>query len=302
MSSKVSRFSNNMQRILQDKGYAYFNLKISEDLILRQQEMIELYHLYSEITTQMLGLPKLKYTIYYKNNDGKILRIETDDVSKAANIWEGQKNSLRLQGNNIQQVFNQELEDIKNETAYTDALTSHYKDLETILKASYGNKDKKYSKYIPEAFERDILHYPHTIENIDSFSQHKWSVEEAWYYLKESSGNAPWYSGGDVLSKMFNVQVKGFTQGKEDLSGKNPFFRITGLTSLRSLEDIANYLISLLNVAPETLEQTVNEVYSLFNQESWEHKVDYNIEQDVEKMTKKITRLKGDLSHFNLTS
>ena len=51
--------------------------------------MIELYHLYSEITTQMLGLPKLKYTIYYKNNDGKILRIETDDVSKAANIWEG---------------------------------------------------------------------------------------------------------------------------------------------------------------------------------------------------------------------
>jgi hypothetical protein len=56
------------------------------------------------------------------------------------------------------------------------------------------------------------------------------------------------------------------------------------------LEDVANYLITLLDVSPTTLESKVNEVYSLFNQEDWEHKVNLEIEDDVEKISKKLKK------------
>ena len=297
-TSKSVRTQNAFSKILGEKNYSYFGLNLSQDLIKREQQMSELYHYYTEILTQLLGLNQLTYSIYYKDDDEKMLRITTQDITKAANIWEGQSNSLRLQGNNIRKVFNDELEEIKNEKKYTEALTSHYNDLEIILKASYKGGNNNYKKYIPEAFERDVLHYPHTINNVETFKQHQWSLQEAWDYIKLSSGNAPWYSGGDVLSKMFNVQVKGFTSGSENLNTTNPFHRITGLTTLRSLEDITNYLITLLNVTPQDLDEKVNEIYSLFNQDDWEHEVDYQIEQTSDKIIKKIMKQGGNINNF----
>ena len=45
--------------------------------------MSRLYHLFSEITTKLLGLNKLTYSIYYKDSNGDMLRISVQDVSKA---------------------------------------------------------------------------------------------------------------------------------------------------------------------------------------------------------------------------
>lgn len=302
MTTKKVRVANKFSTTLQEKGYSYYALELSRESSTRLQQMSALYHYYSEIVTKMLGLNTLTYSIYYKNDDGKMLRIQTSDVSKATS-WlfkDGPSSELYLKGGNIKQIFKEELEAIQNENRYTDALTTHYNALEAILKASYKGRSyqQKVGKYIPEAFERDVLNYPHTIDNVESFSQHSWSLQEAWDYIRLSSGNAPWYSGGDVLSKMFNVQVKGFTGGGSEYTSKgelNPFYRITGLTTLRSLEDVANYLITLLDVSPATLESKVNEVYSLFNQEDWEHKVNLEIEDDVEKISKKLIK-QGQIS------
>ena len=296
-TSKQVRIANKFSTTLQEKGYSYYALELSKESQLRLSQMSELYHYYNEITTKMLGLNKLTYSIYYKTDDGKILRIQTSDVSKATSwmFQDGPSNQFYLKGHTIKQVFAEELESIQKETEYTKELTSHYNALEAILKASYKGKSyqQKVGKYIPEAFERDVLNYPHTIENVESFSQHSWSLQEAWDSIRLSSGNAPWYSGGDVLSKMFNVQVKGFTGGGSEYNKKgqlNPFYRLTGLTTLRSLEDIANYLITLLDVTHDSLEEKVNEIYMLFNQEDWEHQVNLEIENDAEKITKKLIK------------
>ena len=296
-TSKQVRIVNKFSTALQEKGYSYYALELSKESQLRLSQMSELYHYYNEITTKMLGLNKLTYSIYYKTDDGKMLRIQTSDVSKATSwmFQDGPSNQLYLKGHTIKQVFAEELESIQKETEYTKELTSHYNALEAILKASYKGKSyqQKVGKYIPEAFERDVLNYPHTVENVESFSQHSWSLQEAWDLIRLSSGNAPWYSGGDVLSKMFNVQVKGFTGGGSEYNKKgqlNLFYRLTGLTTLRSLEDIANYLITLLDVTHDSLEEKVNEIYMLFNQEDWEHRVNLEIENDAEKITKKLIR------------
>ena len=307
-TTKSVRVMNNFSKTLESKGYAYYGLALSKESTQRLSQMSNLYHLYSEITTKLLGLNKLTYSIYYKDSNGDILRISAQDVSKATSwlLDTGPTSQLYLKGGTIKEVFAQELQDIKDEQEYTKALTSHYGALEALLKASYKGKSyqSKVGKYIPEAFERDVLSYPHTIDNIDSFYQHSWGLQEAWDSIRMSSGNAPWYSGGDVLSKMFNVQVKGFTGGGKEISAsgkKNPFYRITGLTTLRSLEDVANYLITLLDVTPATLDDKVEEIYRLFNQDDWEHKVDLEIENDGEKIANKLLKLGHTIINFDLT-
>ena len=306
-TTKSIRVMNNFSKILESKGYAYYGLALSKESNQRLNQMSRLYHLFSEITTKLLGLNKLTYSIYYKDSNGDMLRISVQDVSKATSwlLDDGPTNQLYLKGNTIKEVFAQELQDIRDEQEYTKALTSHYGALEALLKASYKGKSyqSKVGKYIPEAFERDVLSYPHTIDNVDSFYQHSWGLQEAWDSIRMSSGNAPWYSGGDVLSKMFNVQVKGFTGGKEVSANgkKNPFYRIAGLTTLRSLEDVANYLVTLLDVTPATLDSKVEEIYRLFNQDDWEHKVDLEIEKDEEKIINKLLKLGHSTINFDLT-
>lgn len=306
-TTKSVRVMNNFSKVLKSKGYAYYGLALSKESNQRLNQMSQLYHLYSEITTKLLGLNKLTYSIYYKDSNGDMLRISVQDISKATSwlLNDGPTSQLYLKGSTIKEVFAQELQDIKNEQEYTKALTSHYGALEALLRVSYKGQSyqSKVGKYIPEAFERDVLFYPHTVDNIDSFYQHSWNLQEAWNLIRMSSGNAPWYSGGDVLSKMFNVQVKGFTSNGKEVSAsgkKNPFYRITGLTTLRSLEDIANYLVTLLDVTPATLDNKVEEIYKLFNQDDWEHKVDLEIENDKEKIINKLLKLGHTSINFNL--
>lgn len=285
--------NNLMYSMTTEKNYSYYALALSQNAEKRLNEMKELYHIENEIITKMLGLPSLVYSIYYKNADGNIVRIKTQNITDAAASPFG-KNNLMLSNIDVSSAFQSELEKIEQQKDYLNALNAHYSVLETILQNTYKGKNyqSKVGKNVPEAFERDMVTFPHD-DDPSTFSKHAWTVEEAWNYIKASSGNAPWYSGGDVLSKMFNVQVKGFTgKGSQySKSGKlNPYYRITGLTSLRSLTDIANLLVNLLDTSKENIEIRVEEIYNLLNQDNWEHEVTLEYEKDRDKLIEKLAK------------
>lgn len=281
--------NNLMYSMVADKGYSYYALTLSKNTTERLAQMQELYDIENEIVGKMLGLPSLTYAIYYRDSDGNIVRIKVSHITDAATILSFNPNALSLTGNTIAAAFAKEIEQAKADTEYFKNLNTHYSALTAILQRTYRGKNfsSRVNKNIPEAFERDMVAFPHD-DDPSTFSKHTWSVSEAWRYIRASSGNAPWYSGADVLSKMANIQVKGFTkEGRAvNKNGKeNPFFRLTGLTSLRSLEDIANLLVNLLNTSAATIEARVEEIYNLLNQDNWENNVELLMEKDIEKLS-----------------
>lgn len=235
-----------------NQDYTTYAYSFSKNAIIKENQLKLMYELSTKIITKLLGLRTLSYTIYYKTDNGQILRLVTNNMTKAAHFLFNDK-SLMITGSDIASAFSNELNELRQQTEYTQNLTRHYEEMVNLLQG--GQK-----KYFPETFERDMLNYPHSSNNINSFMEHKWTKEEAWNYYHQSTGNDPWYSGGDILSQMFNVQVKGYISGSEQ--GNTKFSRLTTLTSQSSILNIINYLVTLLDVNYLNLDNKVNEIFS----------------------------------------
>ena len=196
LSNKATgKFAN----VAREKGYAYFALALARNNTKRLAQMQQLYEVVTDITRQLLGLKELQYTVYYRDSDDKVIRLQTTHLSKAADwlLYKDKivtQNQLHLNKSNIEAIFQKEINEARENEDYAKALSKHYTAFETLVRYKIQN-GKKLLKYIPEAFERDLL-ARHDNQDNPQFIAHKWTIEEAVEYLQQSAGTAPYLGRG----------------------------------------------------------------------------------------------------------
>lgn len=251
---------------VKDSG-SYYVLKLKKNQIDDDIRIEKLHKLYVECTQiiqeNILRVSKLSYSFLYKDENGNILNITTDSIPEDMLSLNFSKTGLQISRSAFATQFAAEIEEAKKNQERVYQMTKHYQDLQqTLTQASSQAKTEgihiKFNEgHIAEAFERDLMERKHG-ENLLS---HRWAPKEAWRLLYLSYGNDPWYSGGDLLSAMYNIQAKSFMTLKE-----TPWSGKVGLTSQNTIEDILNYLVSLIDIDKNNLEAKVNEAYKVFAQ------------------------------------
>lgn len=251
---------------VKDNG-SYYALKLKKIQIEDSMRIKELNKLYVECTEiiqeNILQVSKLSYSFLYRDENGNILNIATNHIPENILSLNFSKTGLQISRSAFAKQFAAEIEQARENQDRVQQMTKHYQDLQkTLIQASSqaqaeGIKIKFNEGHIAEAFERDLMERKHG-ENLLS---HKWTPKEAWKLLYLSYGNDPWYSGGDLLSAMYNIQAKSFMSLKE-----TPWSGQVGLTSQNTIEDILNYLVSLIDIDKNNLEAKVNEAYRVFAQ------------------------------------
>lgn len=264
------------------------------------QKLEKLYMQCSQIIQQnILNTEKtLEYSIYYKDEDGKILRLKIDKLNEKALGSSEFSKGITITRSAFAEVYAKELNEARKNQKQVEQVTQHYNDLKRLLEKGTSNFNKKTTKKsripinegnIAEALERDLIEREHGM-NITS---HNWTSAEAWNAYRVALGNDPWYTGGDILSKIFNIQVKSFMSLKT-----SKFSGMITVTNFNTLEDILNYLVSLLNVNSQNLEKRVEEAYKVFMQ-----KEDNTIDRVAQSIGKTSDELLKELEKFsNLNS
>ena len=191
----------------------------------------QIYELVIEITSLLTKKEKpLDYAIYFTDKNGKIYRIKQSKISLDFLNISKSNQSMRLSAGAFKQYALQQEQTVD--------ITLHYNTFMDVLQQTYNGQTKLPNSkinagVIAEAFERHLqkVHAAALASNgdISIEAQYDWSVDEAWRLVRQSLGNDPWYTGGDV----------GMTQVKNIGKGN------VRLTQFNTIEDIVNFLLYL---------------------------------------------------------
>lgn len=198
---------------------------LQENKIQRGKEEVidEMYNLVIEITNEIMHRDgPLDYAIYFAK-DGKVYRSKQNHIELDTVNISKSNHSLRISAS----IFKKRALEQKE----TIDITSHYSAFMKTLQDTYNGgtlpNQIVNAGIIAEAFERHLQNVHNGIlsegEKID------WSVDEVWRLIRQSKGNDPWYTGGDV----------GMTQVKNIGKGN------VRLTQFSTVEDIVNFLLYL---------------------------------------------------------
>lgn len=216
------------------------NMASSEYKILQrakiEQQQIQvidqLYDLVIEITSLLTQKEEpLDYAIYFTDKDGKVYRSQQNKLSLDYLNISKSNQSMRLSASAFKKFALEQRQAVD--------ITEHYSVFMGVLQKTYNGQSKLPNSkinagVIAEAFERH-LQKVHALAlkdgNISVEVGYDWSVDEAWRLVRQSLGNDPWYTGGDV----------GMTQVKNIGKGN------VRLTQFNTIEDIVNFLLYLGN-------------------------------------------------------
>lgn len=234
----------------------YYRLAFMHQLISDKRKIGLLYQLYHEIQEIIYSNiinteAEFNYSFYYNDpKTGQVLRISTNRLRGLELSFD--KKTLIMTKSAFEKAYRSEIEEARRNSAQAAQITNHFE----ALKNTYGRK-KVRQAYVAEAFERDLKRRH---GNYDNLLQHEWTEKEAWELYAESKGNDPWYTGGDILSQLYNIQVKSFL-GKR----QTKFSGFVSITKANTIEDILNYLISFTDQNID-INRKVEEAYQVFSQ------------------------------------
>lgn len=190
-------------------------------------EVEKMYNLVIEITNELLQREKpLDYAIYFTVN-GKIYRTKQDHLNLDVLNISKSNQSLRISAS----AFKRKV--LEQEQAVD--ITEHYGVFMNFLQETYNGQTKLPNQkinagIIAEAFERHLQKVHAAALSSGEISVevgYDWSADEAWRLIRQSLGNDPWYTGGDVGA----TQVKNIGKGN------------VRLTQFNTIEDIVNFLL-----------------------------------------------------------
>lgn len=253
---------------------------LNREKIERQSAKIidDMYNLVIEITQKLIGQKEsLNYAIYFKK-DEKVYRLMQNDINLELLNLSKSNQSMRLSAGAFKKFANQQRQ--------TADITAHYNTFVNVLKETYRGTDPLPNKIvndgiIAEAFERHLQNVHKGAlngeEDISIESGYDWSVDEAWRLIRQSRGNDPWYTGGDVGV----TQVKNIGRGN------------VRLTSFSTVEDIVNFLFYLGqevkddNLLRQQAKQAFQVLYNEAN-DTINHEINLTAEEIIEEIFGKI--------------
>lgn len=191
----------------------------------------QLYDMVIEITSLLTKKEKpLDYAIYFTSSDGKIYRTHQNKLDLMYLNISKSNQSMRLSASAFKKAMLEQNQAVD--------ITEHYNVFMGVLQQTYNGQTKLPNSkinagVIAEAFERHLqnIHAAALSSggDISIEAQYDWTVDEAWQLVRQSLGNDPWYTGGDV----------GMTQVKNIGKGN------VRLTQFNTIEDIINFLMYL---------------------------------------------------------
>ena len=198
-----------------------------------QQVKLNVYNACNNIIDILLNREySTSYVFYYTDANDIVHRVLSEHVN--SNTISAHKSSrLRILKSQISQMEHAEEQEQM-------MLNKHYTSYRSIIARTYKGtigKDQINEGHIAEAFER---HYQKIHSQEDPFnSDEPLDVNTVWEEVKESLGNAGWWTGGDVG----NIQVK-------SMFGKTGDVR---LTYMKTIEEVGNFLLWIYDHKDEDL-------------------------------------------------
>ena len=198
-----------------------------------QQVKLNVYNACNTIIDILLSRElSTSYVFYYTDTKGVVHRVASEHVnSQSVSVHKSSR--LRILRGQISQME-------KAEEVEQQMLNKHYTSYRSIVARTYKGiigQGQINEGHIAEAFER---HYQKVHINEDPFnSDESLNVNTVWEEVRESLGNAGWWTGGDVG----NIQVK-------SLFGKTGDVR---LTYVKTIEEVGNFLLWIYDHKDEDL-------------------------------------------------
>lgn len=224
----------------------------------------DMYHKIQEIVDELQGNTiHTKYAIYF-HAQGKTYRSFVEDIPVKFLKLNNSKSSTSHE----MQIYAAKFKDYakkiysNGQMKNTSDITSHYNTFKKTLQDTYMGKSKIPNKIInegiiAEAFERhlqqmhqELIYSNGKTLNDNIGAKYDWTVDEAWRLVRASTGNDPWYTGGDVK----DIQVKSLASGDRKVTG------------YKTIEDMFNYLTYLerTSIDDVTLREQAREAFNLF--------------------------------------
>lgn len=229
-----------------------------------QETKLKVYTVCNNIIDILLNREySTSYVFYYTDSAGNIHRVTSEHInSKMISAYKSSRlRILKSQVSDIEKADEQE----------QIMLNKHYVKYRSLVAKTYKGtigKGRINEGHIAEAFER---HYQKEHKNENPFNSDEFlNIEIIWEEIKESLGNAGWWTGGDVGS----IQVK-------SLFGKNSDVR---LTYTKTIEEVGNFLLWIYDHRDEDLINNTtffNYAVNFFTQSSKEANIDDLIEKDL---------------------
>lgn len=185
----------------------------------------------------------LDYGVYFKSANGEIHRAGMKTIPKEK-IRKNSKGTLKT---TQLQKYLRDLEQQEQNDISILNVHQHLSSFIGVIQATYknGSIPNRVLSYgrLTQAFER---HLQSNLLNHDWQDAPAWNYNQVWQFVKESTGNLPWYLTGDVNG----TQVKYLGSGNVRLSSGSTF------------QDILNFFDYILN--NEIDQQMIDNAYKIF--------------------------------------
>ena len=214
----------------------------------------------------------LNYAIYYTDENHIVHRMGMETMNEKA-IAKHSTSVVNVYRSQIRELQDKEEQNIL-------ALNKHYLTYHNIIKLTYKGiigKGAVNEGHIAEAFERHLQDNDSSyfIDPLSFKDTSHFDIDEIWQNVRDSLGNAGWWTGGDV----------GMTQVKA-MIGKSSKVR---LSRVKTIEEVANLLIYLydnrmnsldnLNPFVDPNKDFIDYLISYFSEPSRVSNIDKKIDQ-----------------------